>query len=128
MQQHGAQVAMAQADMTLLGNGAGHGEGFQALADGGGAVGGALQAALDSDGGAQGVSPDSVIKADGLNAANDLVAVDALGKEHFVAGVQRLEAVGFQALVNFGIRRSWDSKVAIVSVPPSLILHAGRST
>ena len=27
-----------------------------------------------------------------------------------------------------GIRRFWDSKVAIIYVPPSLILHAGRCT
>src|SRR5699024_162044 len=96
------QVAVAQADMALLGDGTGNGEGLQALADGGGAVGGALQAALDGDGGAQGVGPDGVVKADGLNAADDLVAVDALGKEQLVAGVQRFEAIGFQALVDFG--------------------------
>ena len=88
--------------MALLGDRAGNGEGFEAFADGGGAVGGVLQAALDGDGGAEGVSPDRVIKADGLHAADDLVTVDAFGKEHFVAGVQRFEAVGFQALVNFG--------------------------
>src|SRR5699024_5526613 len=77
-QQAGAQVAVAQADVALLSNRAGDGESLQALADGGSAGGGIGQAALDGDGGAQGVSPDGVVEADGLHAADDLVAVDAL--------------------------------------------------
>ena len=47
---------------------------------------------LHSDSGAQSVSPDSVIKADGLHAADDLIAVDALSEEHLVASVQ-LESI-----------------------------------
>ena len=129
VQQHGAQVAMAQADLTLLCNRAGDGESFQAFADGSSAVSSALQAALDSDGGAQGVSPDSVIEADGLDAADDLVAVDALGQAASRCRRPRLSRpLAFRQASILGIRRFWDSKVAIIYVPPSLILHAGRCT
>ena len=100
-QQTSAQVAVAQTDLTLLSDRTGDGESFQTFADGGCALGSIGQAALDGDGGAQGVSPDSVIKADGLHTADDLVAVDALSEEHLVAGVQRFEAVGLQACLDF---------------------------
>ena len=91
---------MAQTDLTLLSDRTGDGESLQALTDGSSALGCVGQAALHSDGGAQGVSPDSVIKADGLHAAHDLVAVDALSEEHLVASVQRLQAVGLQACLD----------------------------
>ena len=99
-QQTSAQVAVAQADLALLCDRTGDGEGLQALADGSCALGSVGQAALHSDGGAQGVCPDSVIKADGLHTADDLVAVDALCEEHLVASVQRLQAVGLQACLD----------------------------
>jgi len=92
---------VAQTDLTLLSNRAGDGESFQTFADGSSALGSVGQAALDGDGGAQGVCPDSVIKADGLHAADDLVAVDTLSEEHLVASVQRLQAVGLQACLDF---------------------------
>ncbi len=58
VQQAGAQVAVAQTYLTLLGNGAGDAECLQAFADGCGSLGSGLQATLYSDGRAQGVSPD----------------------------------------------------------------------
>ena len=100
-QQTSAQVAVAQTDLTLLSDRTGDGESFQTFADGGCTLGSIGQAALDGDRGTQGVSPDSVIKADGLHTADDLVAVDALSEEHLVAGVQRFEAVGLQACLDF---------------------------
>ena len=100
-QQTSAQIAVTQTDLTLLSDRAGDGEGFQTFADGSSALGSIGQAALDGDGGAQGVCPDSVIKADGLHAAHDLVAVDALSEEHLVASVQRLQAVSLQACLDF---------------------------
>ena len=92
---------MAQTDLTLLSNGAGDGESFQTLTDSSCTLGSVGQAALHSDSGAQSVGPDSVIKADGLHAADDLVAVDALSEEHLVASVQRLQTVSLQACLNF---------------------------
>ena len=102
MQQHSAEVAVTQTDLALLSDRAGDGEGLEALADGGGAVSSALQAALDGDGGAEGVCPDSVVEADGLDAADDLIAVDALGQQHLVAGVEALETVGLEASLDLG--------------------------
>ena len=75
-QQHGAQVAVAQADLAVLGNGAGHAEGLQADADGGSGirrVGGVL---LHSDGAAKGVGPLGVLKRDGLDVLGDLIGVE----------------------------------------------------
>ena len=100
-QQTSAQVAVTQTDLTLLSNRAGDGESFQTLTDSSCALGSVGQAALHSDSSAQSVSPDSVIKADGLHAADDLVAVDALGEEHLVASVQRLQTVSLQACLDF---------------------------
>ena len=65
---------MAQTDLALLSDRAGDGEGLEALADGSCTVGSALQAALNGNGGAQGVCPDSIVEADGLDAADDLKA------------------------------------------------------
>ena len=56
-QQHGAQVAVAEADFALFRDGAGDAERLQAHADGLGGVGGVLAALLDGDGGAERVGP-----------------------------------------------------------------------
>ena len=99
-QQTSAQIAVAQTDLTLLSDRAGDGEGFQTFADGSSALGSIGQAALDGDGSAQSVGPDCVIEADGLHAADDLIAVNALCEEHLVASVQRFKAVGLQACLD----------------------------
>ena len=77
-QQHGAQIAVAQTDLAVLGDGAVDAEGLQADADGLGGLGGGLDALLQRDGRAHGVSPAGVLKADGLNALDDLIGVEAL--------------------------------------------------
>ena len=59
-----------------------------------------------------------------LDAADDLIAVDALGQQHLVAGVEALKAVGLQAGLDLGHTAILGFKVAIIYVPPSLILHA----
>lgn len=48
-EQHGAQVAVAQTDLAVLGDGAGNGEGLDALADDGGSLRSSLGATLDSE-------------------------------------------------------------------------------
>ena len=101
-QKHGAQVAVAQAHLALLGHRAGHSKGLQPLADGGGAVGGAFQAALHGNGGAEGIGPHGVVEADGLHALHDGFHIDALFQQHGAAGVERFEAVGRQTLIDFG--------------------------
>ena len=76
-QQHGGQVAVAQADLAVVGDGAGNAEGLQADADGLGGLGGGGAALLDGDGGAHDVGPAGVLKGDGLNLLHGLVGVDA---------------------------------------------------
>ena len=77
-QQHGAQIAVAETHLAVLGHGAGDAEGLQADADGLGGLGGGLHAFLDGDGGAHGIGPCSVFKADGLDALDGFVGIDAL--------------------------------------------------
>ena len=67
-QEHRAQVAVAEADLAVVGDGAVDAEGLQAFADGGSGFRSGLDALLHGDGSADGVSPASVFKADGLDA------------------------------------------------------------
>ena len=123
VQQHCAQIAMAQAHLALLGHRAGNGKGLQALANGSGAVRSALEAALYRNSGTQRISPNGIVKADGLHAANDLVAVDALCKEHLIGGIQRFQPVCLQAGFNFGHTAIHRFKSCHVSTP--LLFFAG---
>ena len=68
---------MAQAHLAVLGNRAGDAEGLEALADGLGGVGSGGHVLLQSDGGAHAVRPGGVFKADGLDALDDVVGVEA---------------------------------------------------
>ena len=61
-EQHGAQVAVAQADLAVVGDGAGDAEALQADADGLGSLGGGLHALLDGDRRADAVRPGGVLK------------------------------------------------------------------
>ena len=49
-QQHGAQIAVAQTNLTLVGDGTGDAESLQALADALGSLGGGLDILLQRDG------------------------------------------------------------------------------
>ena len=84
-QQHCAEVAVAEADLAVFGDGAGDAEGLETDADSGGGVRSLDSAALYCDGAADGVCPNSVIEADGLGTSDDLVAVDALCKSYIFA-------------------------------------------
>ena len=74
-QKHLAQIAVAKAHFTLVGNGTGDTEGLKALADGSGRVGSFAAVFLDSDGGAYGVSPLCVFKTNRLNAFHHLIYI-----------------------------------------------------
>ena len=102
VQQHGAQVAVAQADLALVRDGAGDAEGLQALADAGSGLGGGLYVLLERDGGAQLVGPLGVLKGDGLNALDDLVGVHALGVVVSLQLFEVLEAVLFENRLELG--------------------------
>src|SRR5699024_141471 len=79
-EQHSAQVTVAQTHVSLLGNGAGHAEGLQADTDGLSSLGSGLNALLDSNSAAQGISPACVLKCDGLYALYDLIRIKALAQ------------------------------------------------
>ena len=66
-EEHSAQVAVAQANLAVLSNGAGHAEGLEALADDSGGLRGVLGALLDGESAAEGVGPLGVLKRDGLD-------------------------------------------------------------
>ena len=67
-QQHRGEVAVAEADLALLGDGTGHAERLQAHADRFGRFSGGLHALFQRDARAEGVRPDGVVKRDGLHA------------------------------------------------------------
>ena len=64
--EHGAEIAVAEADLTVFGDGTGNAERLQADTDRGSRVGRLLAAGLQRDRRADGVCPNGVFKADGL--------------------------------------------------------------
>ncbi len=98
-QQHGAQVAVAQARLAVLGHGAGDAEGLQALADGLGGLGSGLDTLLQCDGSAHAVCTAGVLEADGLHALDDLIGIETGG----LADVAALFNVGNSVLSQDGI-------------------------
>ena len=102
VQQHGAQVAVAQTNLTLVGNGTGDAERLEAFADALGSLGSGLDALLQRDGGAQLVGPLRVFKGDGLDALDDLVGVNALGVVVGLQLIKILEAVLLENRLELG--------------------------
>ena len=96
IQKHGAQIAVAQAHLALVGDGTGMQKACRPSPMAGGRFGGGLYAFFQRDGSAQFISPFGVFKGDGLNAFDDFVGVNAafviVGLELFKA----LEAVFFK--------------------------------
>jgi len=99
-EQHCAQVAVAKTDLAVVGDGAGDAESLKADADSFGSVGGGLAFLLDGDSAAHGVSPDGVLKSDGLGALDDLFNVDALFKADVAAGFDAFDAILGKDLVD----------------------------
>ena len=99
---HGAQVAVAQAHVALLGHRAGNAEGLKADADGLGRVGGGLHVLLYSYGATQGIGPAGVLKCDGLHALYDIIGVEALLITELASLLQAAQAVLGETFLNFG--------------------------
>ncbi len=78
-QQHGGEIAVAEADLAVVGDRTGDAEGLQADADRFGGVGGLVAAFLDGDRGADDIGPGGVLKGDRLGVLADFVWIDALG-------------------------------------------------
>ena len=92
---------MPQTHLPVVCHGAGDAEGLEADADGGGGVCGGLDALLHGDGGAHGVGPAGVLKADGLDALDDLVGVEAQIVADGAAFLDGTDAVFGQNAVDF---------------------------
>ena len=99
-EQHSAQVAVAQTDLAVLGDGAGNGEGLDALADDGSSLRSGLGATLDSESAAEGVGPLSVLEGDGLGVVDDLTRVEALVGADLQSFLEGGDAVVGEALVD----------------------------
>ena len=78
-QQHGREVAVPEADLSVFRHGTGNAEGLKADADGFGGFGSRGAAFPDGDGRADGIGPAGVFKGDGLNFLHDAVRIDAPG-------------------------------------------------
>ena len=100
-QQHCAEVAVAEADLAVVGNGAVDAEGLKAFADLAGSLCVGGHAGLQRDGGADGVCPAGVLKADGLNALDDLVGVEALRLADLTAFLNGADAILCEDTVDF---------------------------
>ena len=91
--QHRTQIAVAQTDLAVVSDGTIDAERLQALADGGSCLSGGLDILLQRDSRAHGVRPAGILKADGLDALDDLIRVKALGLTHLAAGLHGLDAI-----------------------------------
>ena len=98
--EHLAEVAVSETDLSVLGDRTGDAERLQTDADRSRRIGSLGAARLDGDRRAYGVRPDRVFKADGLRAAHDLVAIDALGKADLFALFDGGNAVLFEDAVD----------------------------
>ncbi len=132
-QEHGAQIAVAEAHLALFRDGTGHRESLQADADLFGGLRGGFHAGLQADGAAERISPDGVVECDLLHAADDFFRIHAFGKAQFARFLQAAEAILGKTLLDFGHSSFFSFKRDVVShirlsSSDSLILHAGLCT
>ena len=124
-QQHGAQIAVAEAHGALVGHRARNAEALQAQADFFGRFGGGFHAGFNGDGRADGVSPDGVVKSDGLDALDDFFHVNAFVQADFARFFQIFNAGFFQSGVDF-VNSSFVSFKRNHSHSPGLTLCGGQ--
>ena len=98
-EQHSRQIAVTEADPSLIRDGAGDAEALQTDTDRFGGVAGFLAALLDSDRATDGVSPYRVFESDGLNSLYDALNVDTLVEADFSGVLEILDTVFCEALV-----------------------------
>jgi hypothetical protein len=108
LQKHGAQVAVAKADLAVVGDGARDAECLQALADYAGSLRSLAASSLDCESSADCVSPLCIFKADRLDVLyhvidiNTCVIADLLG---FLNGGNAIVIQNFIDLVNSSLIR-----------------------
>ena len=99
-EKHGAEVAVTEADLAVLSDGAGHAEGLEALADDSGGLRSVLGTLLDGESAAEGVGPLGVLERDGLDALDDLARIDALVEADLLGLLEGGDAVLSEARVD----------------------------
>ena len=85
--------SVAEADLAVVGDGAGDAEALQADADGLGSFGSGLHALADGDRRADAVRPAGVLEGDGLHALDDLIGIKALFLADSAALLNGVDAV-----------------------------------
>ena len=98
--EHFAKIAVSETDLAVFRDRPGDAEGLQADPDRSRRVRRLLATGLDGDRRADGVRPDRVLEADGLRAAHELIAIDALGKADIFAFFDGGDAVLFEYAVD----------------------------
>ena len=99
-QEHGAQVAVAEADLAVVSDGAGDAEGLQADADIAGSFSGGSGVLLDRDRAADGVSPAGVLEGNRLSFFDDGIGIEALRFADVGAFFDAVDAVFLQHSVD----------------------------
>ena len=101
-EQTGGEVAVADTDLTVVGDGTVDAERLQAFTDGFCSIGSGLAAFLDGDSSTAGVGPLHVLEADGLGFFSHRVRVDALGFANLVGFLNAVDAVLVQNFQDIG--------------------------
>ena len=78
--EHLAEVAVAETNLTVVGNGAGNAEGLESLTDCSCCIGSLYATLFECDCAADSVCPDSVFKTDGLSASYNFVNINSFCK------------------------------------------------
>ena len=127
-EQHFAEIAVAETDLALLGNRAGHAERLQTLADDGRGFGSVLHAALDRQRDTEGVCPNRVIKRDRLHTLDDRFHIDALGVAQSGSVFQGTEIIFGEKLFDFVHASLFAFELHIVSHLRFLLYYSSRGS
>ena len=96
LQQHLAQIAVTQTNLSLVCNRTRDAESLKTLADGSSSVSSSAAALLDCDGSTNGVCPLCVFEADRLNALYHLVYIQTGSLGNFRSALDGIDAVFLQ--------------------------------
>ena len=100
-QKHLAQVAVAKAYLTGIGNGSGNTECLKALSDGSRCICSLAAPLFDGNSGAYGISPACVLKADGLDLLHLLVYVKPCVFGNLLSFFDRRNTIALQNFRDF---------------------------
>ena len=116
--EHLTEISVTETDFAVFRNGTGDAEGLKSDTDGSSGIRGFLATGLNSYSSADGVSPDSVLKADRLSGTDDLVNVYAFVKSNLFAFIDRGNAVFFQNTEDLRLASFVTFKLSHYTFPP----------